>query len=57
MRWKKANVAGLSHVLLEAITALVECALTFEGIAAVVTLVYGRLTAHRLPITIFKFNV
>ena len=38
-------------------TAAVECALTLDCLVAVITLVYGRLTARRLPIAIFKFNV
>ena len=38
-------------------TAAVECALTFECIVAIIMLVYGCLTARRLPIAIFKFNV
>ena len=38
-------------------TAAVECALTFKCIVAVITLVYGRLTARWLPIAILKFNV
>ena len=35
----------------------VECALTCEGVVAVITQVYGHLTAHQLPIAIFKFKV
>ena len=52
------SIAGFSLDLLGTILLLhVECALTFECIVAIIMLVYGHLTACRLPIAIFQFNI
>ena len=58
--WKEATVSTDCRSFAcssQGYTVTVECALTFECIVVVITQVYGRLTAHRLPIAILKFNI